>query len=344
MENIGGNAVVIKEININLVRNTLKAKGQGTKQEIAKETGLSFVTVGAALQFLLSQNEIFETKMSPSNGGRPAQQYCYNYDYNYALILYPLEAEDKTLIHASIVNLAGTSVFENDFEVDTISLKSFENIITPLLKKYPLVKVIGFGHHGVEVDGEIIVSGYKELIGTFFLEHFSTLYNLKIIIQNDVNSAAIGFGKRRVTKEDYTTIYLHFPETREPRAGILINGKLFKGRTNYAGEFSSAPIGIDWNKNLYESFEEICEAIAKLIVISCSMLNPNTVIINGYFLTPEHILNISKKCREIIPKNIVPRIFRSENFNSDYKSGLIIETLEELEPNIALTRKRHLDI
>ena len=31
----------------------LKAKGQATKQDIARETGLSFVTVGTALQHLL---------------------------------------------------------------------------------------------------------------------------------------------------------------------------------------------------------------------------------------------------------------------------------------------------
>ena len=34
MENIGGNAIIIKEININFVRKILKMKGQGTKQEI----------------------------------------------------------------------------------------------------------------------------------------------------------------------------------------------------------------------------------------------------------------------------------------------------------------------
>lgn len=55
MKNIGGNAVIIKEININLVKELLKNKGQATKQEIAKESGLSFVTVGSALQHLLQK-------------------------------------------------------------------------------------------------------------------------------------------------------------------------------------------------------------------------------------------------------------------------------------------------
>ncbi len=135
MENIGGNAIIIKEININFVRKILKMKGQGTKQEIAKETGLSFVTVGTALQHLLSQNEIFETKLAQSSGGRPAQQYCYNFDYAYGLILYIYESENKTYIHSSVINLSGSSIDENDMEVETVDLHIFEEIIAKLINK-----------------------------------------------------------------------------------------------------------------------------------------------------------------------------------------------------------------
>lgn len=344
MENIGGNAIVIKEININLVKKVLKLKAQATKQEIAKETGLSFVTVGTALQFLLSQNEIFETKLSPSNGGRPAQQYSYNYDKNYALILFPYENEQKTFIHTLVVNLAGISIYENDFEVKTVSLNSFETIIEPLLKEYPLIKVLGFGHHGVEINGEIIVSDYKELLGTFFAEHFRNLYNLSLIIENDVNAAVVGFGKRRKITINETLIYIHFPENQLPRAGIYLNDRLFKGKTNYAGEITTIPLNIAWNKALYESTDEVCESISKLIVTFCSILNPDTVIMSGKFLTQSHITNITQKCKERIPQNIVPRLYSSENFNIDYKRGLIAQTLEELEPNISLTRKRQIDI
>ena len=79
MENIGGNAIIIKEININFVRKILKMKGQGTKQEIAKETGLSFVTVGTALQHLLSQNEIFETKqVAPKISSQISFKFAYS--------------------------------------------------------------------------------------------------------------------------------------------------------------------------------------------------------------------------------------------------------------------------
>ena len=47
----------------------MKNKEQATKQEIAKESGLSFVTVGSALQHLLQKNEIFD----PGHLGKLAQ-------------------------------------------------------------------------------------------------------------------------------------------------------------------------------------------------------------------------------------------------------------------------------
>ncbi len=340
MENIGGNAIIIKEININFVRKILKMKGQGTKQEIAKETGLSFVTVGTALQHLLSQNEIFETKLAQSSGGRPAQQYCYNFDYAYGLILYIYESENKTYIHSSVINLSGSSIDENDMEVETVDLHIFEEIIAKLINKYPLIKVISFGHHGVELNGEIILSEYKLLEGVSFIEHFSTLYNLPVILENDVHAAVLGFSKRREIKSDESLVYLHFPEIYHPGAGILINGSLFKGKTNYAGEIANMPLGIEWNSELYASSEKTCEAISKLIVSICSILNPHTFIINSNFLDKYKLSTINQICKESLPQNIVPKMYLSENFMKDYKSGLIMRALAQLEPNISLTKKK----
>ena len=129
MENISGNAIIIKEININFVRKVLKDKGQATKQEIAKETGLSFVTVGTALQHLLTQNEIFEAKMAQSSGGRPAQQYSYNYDFAHALALHTYEKEGLHFIHSSVINLNGEIVSELDFQTEVIDVHIWQDVL-----------------------------------------------------------------------------------------------------------------------------------------------------------------------------------------------------------------------
>jgi hypothetical protein len=342
MKDISGNALVIKEININLVRKTLKAKGLATKQQIAKETGLSLVTVGTVLQHLIHQKEVFESELSPSNGGRPAQQYRFNDNFAHVLIVFPYEADGRIIIRSTIVNLSGQCIYETDTAVEVIDLKSFERIIEPLFTAYPAIQVIGFGQPGVDENGKVITSDYKMLIGTAFTEHFSVLYQVPVILENDVNAAVIGFAKRRKLPKDSVLIYLYFPDKHPPGAGIFINGGLFKGKSNFAGEISTIPLDVIWNETLYSSFDLLCETITKLIITICSILNPHRVVLNGNFLGETHIATVTHHCNTRLPQNIAPIIQLSDNFVSDYQSGLIVQTLTQLEPDIKLTSEKNL--
>jgi hypothetical protein len=70
--NRSGNALTMRAVNINLVRNSLKARKQATKQQIAEATGLRIVTVATIMQELVEANDIFAVDQAPSSGGRPA--------------------------------------------------------------------------------------------------------------------------------------------------------------------------------------------------------------------------------------------------------------------------------
>lgn len=339
MKNIGGNAVIIKEININLVREVLKAREKATKQEISKETELSFVTVGSALQQLLERNEIFETKLVQSNGGRPAQQYSYNFNYSLALIIYIYDKNNLTFINSSVVNLRGETLYEEEKVAQTIDLNLFDDLIQTAISSFPTLKVISFGHHGIELNGEIIVSDYKVLEGISFSQYFSELYKIPVILENNVYSAVLNFSKRRVVRDEIL-VYLHFPDNNKPSAGILIHGKVFKGKSNSAGEISQIPLGVEWSADLYNNPSLLTEAITKLITAISATLNPDTFIINGKSLNHEIISALIKNTKELLPENSVPRLFLSENFMLDYKNGLIIKAFEQLDPKISLTEKK----
>ncbi len=339
MKNISGNSIVIKEVNINLVRKVLKKKEQATKQQIADATGLSTVTVGTILQLLLKQNEAFEVELSLSKGGRPAQQFKYNADYAFVLILYPHETEGGIMIRSTIVNLLGAHIYEMDVKVEDVDLKSLKQIVDELLVSYPAIEAIGFGLPGAEYAGKMIVSDYKELLGVSIVEHFSTRYQKPVTMENDVNAAVIGFSKRNRIEDECTIVYLYFPEKYPPGAGIFINGKLYKGKRNFAGEIANIPLGISWvDAHLYTSFDLVCEAITKLSVAVSSVLNPDKLVLCGDFLSKLHIDKITQKCGSELPQSAVPEILLSEDFEEDYLSGMIVQTLETLEPSIVLSR------
>ncbi len=344
MKDISGNALVIKEININLVRKALKTKVSATKQQLAEETGLSLVTVGTVLHFLMLQNEVFESELSPSRGGRPARQYLYNNSFAHVLVVFPFEQDGRITIRSTIADLAGMSVNTSDTAVESIDIKTLEEIIRPLVVSFPSIQAIGFGHPGIDENGRIILSDYQGLVGTSLTGHFSTLFRLPVIVENDVNAAAIGFTCRCRLPDDSILAYLYFPDRHLPGAGIFVNGKLLRGKSNFAGEIGTIPLDVKWNETLYSSADSFNEAAARLIVTICGVLNPDRIILNGDFLSEAHIAAITQRCAARLPQNILPAVQLSESFAADYQSGLIVQTLSQLEPDISLARKKPLEV
>jgi len=338
MENIGGNALIIREINLNLVRRVLKEKKQATKKQIADTAGLSVVTVGTMLQHLVSRNEVLEAGMSSSSGGRPAQQYIYNENYALALILFPHEKTGGIFIHSTVVNLSGSCVHEEDMPVKLVDLAAFETLIDEWLERCPSIQAIGFGLPGAEVEGKMIVSDYEALLGISVTEHFSSRYRKPVVIENDVNAAVIGFCNRTQVAADAAVVYLYFPERFPPGAGIYIHGRLYKGRRSFAGEIAHMPLDIPWGEPSLASGDALCEAVAKLTVAVSSVLNPDAVVLYGSFLRPEHVKAVSALCSLRLPSSVMPAILLSENFAADYTEGMIVQTLNTLRPNLQLTK------
>lgn len=339
MINISGNALITKEININLVRRALKSKGQATKGQLAEITGLSTVTIGTILQALIKQSEVLEIELSPSSGGRPSRQFKYNTDFSFVLILFIHETNISPMINSTVVNLAGEIIYKTDTKVEKVDLLSFEKIIDEMLVSYPSIQAIGIGLPGTESEGKMIVSDYKSLLGVSITEHFSTRYQMPTVMENDVNAAVIGFCKRKQLKEDNTVVYIYFPECYPPGAGILINGKLYKGKKNFAGEVSYMPLGISWvEPDLYASSEILCDTISKLIIGISSVINPDIVALHGKFFNNSHAETIIEKCSLQLPKSVIPNILLSEDLTIDYLNGMIVQTLETLESDIVLSR------
>jgi len=341
LKSIGGNAIVMKEVNVNLVRMMLKAEGEATKQQIAGLTGLSAVTVGTILLQLLQTGEVKETELCSSGGGRPAQRFMYNGDFAFALTLFPYEVAGRTIIRSTVVNLLGTRVHERTDEVEQVDVACFERIIDALLASYPAIRAIGFGLPGAEWKGTIVISDYKALIGIAIVDYFSEKYEMPVIMENDVNAAVVGFCERKQIGSDSAVVYLYFPDHYPPGAGIIIHGKLFKGRRNFAGEVGHIPLGIPWGKNSFmASSEKVEHAIVQLIVSICAVLNPDCIVLCGNFLDQAIGRRIAERCSTDLPISAVPEVIVSEDFAGDYAEGMAAQTLATLEPSIVLSQAK----
>lgn len=332
------NALVMRDINVNLVRRTLQRKGEATKQQIAEATGLSTVTVATVLQKLIEVNVAFDDGLVSSMGGRPAQLFRFNEDHAHVLVLFAHEQDGLDMLYVRVANLNGACIYQVDAHLPEINLNTFEHYIDDALREYPSIRAIGFGLPGVELDGNILLGDYPALTGTAFLEHYHRRYKLPVIVENDVNAASVGYCKRHRIEPDPAALYLYFPQKYPPGGGIIINGGLYKGHSNYAGEVASMPLGIDWlDPMLYGSFERSCDAITTLIGAISVLLNPQIVILYGAFLTDAHLREIERRCMARQPVHSIPQLSLAEDFTQDYQQGIIEETLTLLEPQMPIS-------
>ncbi|WP_340023984.1 ROK family transcriptional regulator [Paenibacillus sp. FSL K6-1096] len=338
MKKIGGNALVIREVNSNLVRQVLKERGQATKREIAESCGLSVVTVGTVLQALEEQNEVLPGELLSSSGGRPAQQYIYNDEYALALILFTHEEREMIYIHRTVVTLTGRKLLADSVEIPRVELEALETVIDSSLASYPSIQAIGLGLPGAETDGTLTASDYEALRGVKVAEHFRLRYGKPVVIENDVNAAVIGYC-RRMQEEDASVVYLYFPDRFPPGAGIFIDGKLYKGTRGFAGEVAGLPLGIPWGDGgLMASFDALTDAIARLTVAVSSVLNPDIVVLYGSFLGSKHLEAVRHLCSIRLPEPAFPQVALSDDFAADYIQGMIVQTLGTLEQRLYLTK------
>jgi hypothetical protein len=139
-------------------------------------------------------------------------------------------------------------------------------------------------------------------------------------------------------QSEAAVIYAYFPRKYPPGVGIYLDGKLYKGISNYAGEISSLPFGIDWlDPALYLVPEQFCQAIAKVVIAMSCLLNPHSVVLHGSFLDTASVESIRQICASHLPSTSIPQLLFSEDFPSDFQAGMIAGTLARLEPQLSLS-------
>lgn len=335
MKSISGNHIIMKELNINLVKDSLRAEKLATKQKLSELTGLTTVTISSILKDLIEKGEVYEYDIVASNGGRPAKRFCFNNEYSHAIIIYTNEINKESKINIRVINLEGRSIYKDTISFNEINLDSFENIIESLIIKFKSVKAIGFGLPGTEINNIMVFNDYKNLVGTNFTQYYQEKFKVPVILENDANAAVTGYFKNNGL-ENETIVYIFFPSNYPPGAGIYLNGSPYKGRNNFAGEIKYIPLGIDWENINYNLFDDICSIISKLIISFSSVINPDKVVISANFISDKHIEAITLNCKNSISEIFIPEIVISSDFENDFENGIIECTLNLLKPKLSL--------
>ncbi|KXT82841.1 ROK family protein [Streptococcus oralis] len=225
----------LKEDNIQRVRACFYQGGNWTKTDLAQQTGISLAGTTNILQTLEASGEICFIGNASSTGGRKSKLYQLSVNFAHigtVLLSHPF---DRYQIATHAFNLAGETVFEAFVSSKTGSLAEICEAVSILLESDPLMQVLVLSFPGIiGTHGEILSSDFAHLEKSQLLTSLSALTDLPILIENDVNCAVLAYQKEHPDHDNLALLYQ--PDSDFAGAGLLVDGRLHRGKQGFAGE------------------------------------------------------------------------------------------------------------
>lgn len=314
--------------NVVLVTQALKSLGSATKAEVAAQTGLSIATCGAVLNELRLTREVLALELEESRGGRPAQRYAYNPDYFSVLSLYAQGSDAAAQIIWSVNSATGVSLAQGEVRFLPLSLETFYQQIAGLLADYPNIKALGIGLPGVVVKGRVATCDISAFAGVDVEQQLREKFGIYVQVDNDMNYTAYGFYRSTCAGETAPVAYIFKPDVPCLGCGMVINGQVLQGASQFAGEVSNLPF-----KDLDKL--PVAEEMAKVIVSLSAIINPATIALSGPKISDALIPELTQRCQEHIPAQHMPALIYRPSMRQDYLQGITELTLNNYNLHIA---------
>jgi hypothetical protein len=335
---------LVREISLNSLRSVLKQLRSASKPELARFTGLDGKTLDELVSRLCLEGEFIEEGFSGSEEtGESEIFYRFNGEYRLVLAICVLE---KNKVAAAVSDLYGEYLERQEIAAPPETLEFFEKIVEHYKMKYPAIGLLAFGMAGFEVpgSGRFLSLDFPDLEWVHFRDHFREKYGLDSILENDVKAAVAGFYATRDFGEEKCVAALYVPKTHHPGAAICINGKIYRGRDNAAGEVVFLDTDVKWRH--FEPAEtdfsriHVHKLLLQMALPLLVFLNPDCLVLYGSALSENAVDELYKDLLERMPREFLPEIMYVPGILDDLLDGLVHLALEELEPKIDLEESR----
>jgi len=240
----------MKSVNRSIILNKIRTDSPISRAQIAKETKLTPPTVSSNVKALIEQGLVIESELGESQGGRKPTMLLIN---NEAFYVIGVDVGPREIDYV-VANLAGTIVSRTERKLTTpitnteflVILKEGINaLITDTTIELEKVIGIGVAMHGVvEVEtGTSLFAPNLGLTNIPIQEELEKEFELEVKVENDARAMALGeswFGNHG-DLDSMLVVNLG----RGVGAGLVINGRLYHGAQNIAGEIGHMTIDIN---------------------------------------------------------------------------------------------------
>ena len=286
----GKNLGDIQEMNRSLVLRLLKKHEVCSRAKLAKISGLNQATITNIINEFLKWGLVMETGLIDGEKGRRSIGVQIN-QKEYYVIGVRLQ---RRIFKVGLFDVFGECVIKRTFNHETLDpfvvTEKMTREITNLLQEYEDRKILGIG---IAVPGPYFQSeGRIRAITDFdgwdnvaFREHMASSFDIPMIIDHDANAGALA--EWWVIPNELTQgTAIYFSVDEGVGAGIINNGRVFRGALGTAGEVGH--MSIDKNG-------EACECGNRGCLVKCGSVHammrlaehemhrfPDTVLTPGF--------------------------------------------------------------
>lgn len=323
--------VQLRENNIRLIREALRGVDSSTTAGLAAATGISVATCGKILTDLVIRGEALELDLAAPEGGRPPRLYSYNPEYAMTALLCPRTEGGATCIVHAVRDARGRTVEKRAATVEKVDLEAVVGLLDDLTGRYPTLKAVALSIPGLVRDGVVEFCDLPELVGVNIEAAIRERYDFGLVMENDMNLAALGYYDEMLRSG--SLVYMVIPRGLCTGAGIVVDGKLIRGQTCFAGELSFAPFGIDRDMQFAGlEADRAVDYTAKLAVTAIAMIDPSVLVIASESMEDGAIVKIRDFCLRCIPAGHMPELRTRESMYDDCLAGLALEAASLASP------------
>lgn len=315
----------IRRKNSEKLRTMLFIKRKAVKAEMAKETGISVVTINSLVTELVKKNIFLEGPLIQQKTGRPAVEYTFNYNRSFYLLISIQEkksAERKRELEIilKVVNMDGIEKVSEVIDFTDMSIEHLLSIIQKYIHGEYEISKIGLALPGKIFEG-VITSSWEDVFNGWNIgQELKRITDIPIKIQNDAHIMTIGFCVKNNLFINESVVGIFYPEKSMPGITIFSNGALIEGQKGLAGEAKYLPILMD--KAAPDTETELAYNLSEIIAIYNAVIAPSIFIISSENVEDKMMRQTIENNKNLSRQRNKPTIYFDQNFQQSVTDGL----------------------
>lgn len=326
----------VKQLNKERIRREIQKSEKCTKAGISKETMLSVATCNTIFNELLEAGEIIQAEQEEIYMGRPASLFKYNPDYQHVLVMYISNEQGINMVEFAVADALGKQIRREQVHPEAITYEVIENLTADIIKKDLLIQGMTFGIPGVSRHGIIEYCDVESMIGVDLEGQLKERFKFEVEMRNDMDFLSTGvYHTVSHGGGNLATIYFPVTDTGYVGCGFVIDGKVLRGHSKFAGEISYVAKGYgiprQQQMEMLSDRTSFRELVAKMVVTVIATIDPETVMVMGNEVDQKDLAVVRKLCEAVVSEKHIPQILIDNRVSDYFINGLIRVALDRLQ-------------